>query len=168
MTTGGINAIKSRLITLIREADTSLGTTEANTHVFGDWRIAMNKIYSPKTGPKLPIVTVRISPAMLQDKFFGRLWNNGEYGEVGMYSFTAHCFAEVCTTSGEEKYKNAHDLADSILRYLASRKWHQSPHSSYPIWDIGDLNARESQPKKGGHKVCRVIIEGNIMIKRTD
>lgn len=168
MATGGINAAKKRLITLIREAEPALGATEALTHVFGDWRIGMEKIYSPQTGPKFPVVTVRISPARIQHPFYGRLWDEDTYGDVGMYAFTAHCFTSACTASGEEKYKHAHDLADSVMQYLITRKWNQTPHASYPIGDVFDLTARESEPKKGGFKVCRVIIEGSMLVKRTD
>ncbi len=168
MATGGINAAKKRLMTLIREAVPALGATEATTHVFGDWRVGMDIIYSPKTGPKFPVVTVRISPARIIHPFYGRLWTGTEYGDVGIYSFTAHCFTSACTASGEEKYKHAQDLADSIIQQLVTRKWNQSPDNSYPIWDIYDLRARESQPKRQGSRVCRMIIEGSMAVRRSD
>lgn len=168
MTGGSINAAKKRLITLIREAEPALGATEALTHVFGDWRVGMEKIYSPRTGPKLPVVTVRISPARIQHPFYGRLWTGTTYGDVGLYAFTAHCFASACTASGEERYKHAQDLADLIMQRLITRKWNQSPDDAYSICDVFDLMARESQPKKQGEKICRVIIEGSMMVRRTD
>ena len=168
MATGGMNAVKKRLITLIREAEPALGATEALTHVYGDWRIGMEKVYSPRTGPKVPVVTVRISPERIQNRFYGRLWNETTFGDVGIIAFTAHCFTSACTASGEEKYKHAHDLAESIMQYLITRKWNQSPDDSYPIGDVFDLTARESEPKKQGSKICRIIIEGSLMVRRTD
>ena len=172
MATGGMNEAKKRLITLIREAEPALGATEPTTHVFGDWRLGIEKVYGPKTGPKLPVVTVRVSPARVQSSFYGRVWESdvsGKYGDVGLYAFTAHCFASACTASGEEKYKHAHDLAEKIMQYLATRDWNSSPHDSYPIGDVFDMSARESEPSKGGaHKVCRVIIEGTMLVRRED
>lgn len=170
MASGGINEAKKRLVTLIRLADTTqLGASETSTHIFGDWRLGIEKIYGPKTGPKLPIVTVRISPARVVPSFYGRIWQGkGRTGDIGFYSFTAHVFAIACSEAGEEKYKYAHDLAEKIMQYLVTRNWNSSPHDVYPIGDVFDLSARESEPSKGAHKVCRIIIEGTLLVKRTD
>jgi len=157
--TGGIDESKKRLMALIREA-------EPLAHVFGDWRPVMENLYSPKTGLKLPVVTVRVNPATVRDMTWGR--RIPESGDMGLYSFSAHCFASACTASGEEEYKHAHDLADKIMKHLTSRDYNSAPHTSYGIVDVFDLNARESEPAKGAIKVCRVIIEGTMLVKRVD
>jgi len=157
--TGGINETKKRLIALIGEA-------EPASHVFGDWYIAQEELYSPVTGPKLPIVTVRLGPAAIWDAVYSR--RIPEKGDMALYSFSAHCFASACTAAGEEKYKHAQDLADRIMTYLNSRDWNSAPHTSYGITDVFDLTARESEPQRSKRKVCRVIIEGMMVVKRVD
>lgn len=156
---GGIDETKKRLQTLIE-------TAEPSAHVYRDWYIAQENLYSPVTGPKLPIVTLRIGPAAIWDVVYSRLIP--EKGDMALYSFSAHCFASACTESGEEKYKHAHDLADRIITYLNSQDWNSSPHSDYGITDVFDLTARESEPQRSKRKVCRVIIEGVMVVKRVD
>lgn len=166
---GGLNAAKKRLLTLIRLSyPTFLGATESATHVFGDWRLGIEKVYNPKTGLKMPIVTVRVSPARVVPSFYGRVWESGISGDIGIYSFTAHVFQSACTASGEEKYAHAHNVAEKIMHYLNVQDYHQSPHDDYPIADIFDLSARESEPKQGARNVCRIIIEGMMLVKRVD
>lgn len=127
----------------------------------------MEALYSPKTGLKLPVVTVRISPSRTEEMSYGR--RIPQSGSMVVCSFTAHCFAEACTDEGEEKYKNAHDLADRIMAYFSTRLWEQSPHRCYPIVDIYNLSTRESEPKQGPkRKICRMILEGTILAKRGD
>jgi len=111
-------------------------------------------------------VTVRISPANIADMVYSR--RIPESGDMGLYSFSAHCFASACTASGEEDYKHAHDLADRIMTHLQTRNWAVAPHTSYGIVDIFNMSARESEPAKGSRKICRVIIEGVMLIKRID
>lgn len=157
--TGGISETKKRLIALIEIA-------EPSAHVFGDWYLAQENLYSPVSGPKLPIVTVRLGPAVIWDAVYSR--RIPESGDMALYSFSAHCFASACTTDGEEKYKHAHDLADRIVVYFASRDWNSAPHTSYQIVDVFDMTARESEPQQGKKKICRVIIEGTMVVKRKD
>ena len=163
---GSINVVKKRLLALI-------GLAEPAAHVFGDWKAGIDSIYSPKTGLKLPVVTVRIGPARVVSRHYGRIWEGGgggtpKSGDVGLFTFSAHCFASACTASGEEKYKHAHDLADKIVQYLATQNWNSTTHASHAIGDVFDMTARESEPKKGARKICRVIIEGTMMVKRVD
>lgn len=161
---GGLNAAKSRLIALLKLAVPEYGL------ITGDWRVAMNNVYSPRTGRKLPIITVRVNPARVIPAHYGRLWEgeSSVTGDVGMYSFTAHCFHSNCLAEGEEKYAHAQNLAERVMKYLATRTWDQSPHDDYSIADVADLIARESEPKDGNRAVSRVIVEGTLMIKRED
>lgn len=165
LTKGGISEVKKRLLALIVLA-------EPATHAFGDWRLGIASIYSPRTGPQLPVVTVRISPAKVASRHYGRIWEGGSgtpvTGDVGMYHFSAHCFASACTASGEEKSKHALDLADKIMKYLATQDWNSGTHEDEAIGDIFEMSARESEPKKGARKICRVIVEGTMMVKRID
>ena len=154
-----MNEVKMRLKTLIKLA-------ESTVNVFGNWRLAMENLYSPVSGLKLPIVTVRVSPYSIHEVSFGR--RIPESGSMAYVSFTAHCFAEACETEGEEEYKNAHDLANTIMTYLATQKWEQTPHNAYSIVDVFDMNARESEPAKGSRKICRIIVEGTILAKKLD
>lgn len=158
--TGGISETKKRLLALIELA-------EPAAHAFGDWRLAMESIYGPVSGSKLPVVTVRISPARIVDAVYGR--RIPESGDYGVYTFSAYCFTSACTASGEEKYKHAHDLADRIKTYLSSQTWEQDPHSAYEICDVYNMTARESEPKQSSkRKICRVIVEGMMLVKRRD
>jgi len=156
---GTINEVKKRLENLIVLA-------EPTANVFGDWQLALEQIYGPVSGLKLPLVTVRISPYEPQEMTYAR--RIPESGSMVRLNFTAHCFAEACELEGEEKYKYAHDLADKILSYLSRQVWEIIPHSSYPIVDVYNLSAWESEPTKGSRKICRMIVEGTILAKRTD
>ena len=154
---GRINDAKKCLMNLIGDC----GAT-----VFGDWRPAMENIYGPVSGLKLPAVTVRISPARIWQVHYARLIP--EAGDMGVYAFTAHVFHKGCTIEGEEKYKYAQDLADKIMTYLLKQRWEALTECS--IADVYDLQARESEPRKGSksQRICRVIIEGFMLIKRVD
>jgi len=158
---GSINEIKKQFLALIVLAEPAV-------HAFGNWRLGIDSIYSPKTGPKLPVVTVRISPARVVPQFYSRLWSSTELGDLGLYSFSAHCFASACTASGEEKGKHAQDLADKIMQYFTKQDWNAGIHVDHAISDVFDMSARESEPKRGARKICRVIIEGMMLVKRVD
>ena len=162
---GSINAAKSRLIALLKLAIPEYGL------ITGDWRVAQHDMYSVKTGPKLPSITVRVNPARVVPTHYSRLWaGSGDEivsGDVGIYSFSAHCFHSNCTAAGEEKYAHAQNLADRVMQYLSTQTW--SPDlCDYCIFDVQDLTARESEPKGGNRKVSRVIVEGTLMVKRED
>lgn len=168
---GGLNTTKKRLLELIKLAIPEYGL------VSGDWRNTMDKIYSPKTGLKLPAFSIRISPARVVPSFYGRVWKGttAETGDVGLYSFSIHCFHSACNISGEEKYTHAHDIAERLMKYFGVQNWNSTtepsagdPHSDYSIGDVADMNARESEPKQGARRVCRVIIEGIMLVKRKD
>jgi len=168
---GGINAAKKRLLALIKLAIPEYGL------VSGDWRLAMDEIYSPKTGLKMPAFTIRLSPARVIPSFYGRLWEGATpvTGDVGLYSFSVHCFHSACTASGEEKYAHAHNIAERIIKYLSVQNWNSTtqpsagePHDDYSIGDVADMNARESEPKQGARRICRVIIEGVMLVRRVD
>lgn len=156
---GHINAVKARLKTLVEEA-------EPLAHVYRDWRLGVQKLASPATGKKLPMVTLRVGPVSIWDLTYGRLVP--EAGSFTSYRFSAHCFASACTITGKERYKHAHDLADKIKTYLETRDWNDTDNDDYPISDIIELNARESEPDRGSRNTCRVIIEGTILAKRED
>lgn len=154
---GRINDAKKCLMELIEEC---------GANVVGDWGLAMEMVYGPISGLKLPVVTVRISPARVWQVHYAR--RIPEAGDMGVYAFSAHVFHKRCKLTGEEKYKYTQDLADKIMHYLLTRKWEALTECS--ICDIYDLQARESQPRKGskGQQVCRIIIEGFMLIKRID
>lgn len=159
---GTINDAKKCLMELIEESD----PIQLADKVYGDWTEAMEKIYGPISGLKVPAVTVRLAPAMIWQAHYAR--RIPEAGDMGIYSFTAHVFHKGCTDAGEEKYKYTQDLADKIMHHLLTRKW--EAEESCPIADIYDIQARESEPKQGSksQKLCRIIIEGYMLVKRVD
>lgn len=159
---GGMNDAKKCLMEFIEGCDID----QLEDKVFGDWRPAMEKIYGPVSGLKLPAVTVRISPARILQVHYAR--RIPEAGDMGIYAFTAHVFHKGCTEAGEEKYKYAQNLADRIMTYLLKRKWEDEVDC--PICDVYDMQARESEPKRGSksQRICRVIIEGFMLVKRVD
>lgn len=146
---------------------TLIGEAEPLAHVFGNWREEIYDVYGPKTGNKLPAITVRISPMRVVTATYGRLIP--EAGDMGVCSFSAHCFASACTSVGEERYKYAQELADRIMKHLSKQNWNDATNINYPIADVYDLQARESEPERGSKKqICRVIIEGSVLVKRKD
>lgn len=159
---GGMNDAKKCLMQLIEESDAD----SLADKIFGDWTVAMEKIYGPISGLKIPVITVRISPARIWQTHYAR--RIPEAGDMGIYAFTAHVFHKRCTEAGEEKYKYAQNLADRIMTYLLKVKW--EAEVDCPICDIYDMQARESEPSRGpkAQRICRVIIEGFMLIKRID
>lgn len=168
---GRINDAKKCLMRMIEESAVYLkeGKPQADLKdkVFGDWTLAMEVVYGPVTGLKLPVVTVRISPARIWQAHYARRTTPAA-GDMGIYSFTAHVFHKRCMDAGEEKYKDCQDLADRIMWYLTTRRWEAEEDCA--ICDIYDVQARESEPRGGpkSQRVCRIIIEGFMLIQRAD
>lgn len=158
---GGIDAVKTDLKTYIEAASSQL-----TNKVFGDWRVGIEKIYRPRTGLRLPAVTVRISPLTVRDLVYSR--KVPEDGSMETVAFTAHIFHSACGLAGQEKYKHAHDIADIIMTYLERIDWNSGSYADSSICDIYDMSARESEPSRGPRRICRVIIEGMILSKRED
>lgn len=159
-TVGRFNIVKKKLIALIKAADTSLNDSGSIVHVFGDWRL-MTRYFR-----NAPVVTVRFSPVTYSD-LFGRVLTGGgtpTEGAMASIAFSAHVFASITTTAGEEKGKAAQDLADKIVDYLFLHRY----DATSGIDDIYGLKTRESEPAKGPRGLARVIIEGYILVERPD
>ena len=145
--TGKFNETKKDLIAKIR-----LAVPEAT--VEGNWREGIGEIVR-----HLPFVTVRMKD-VLADVYDRNIGESSD-GSIAHYPFSLFIFHSNCLTSGEEKGKYAQDVADRIMSYLA----YQPSRIGY---DIGEMNARESEPEGGYHRISRVIVEGSIHIKRID
>lgn len=156
---GGINEIKTQLMDYIEEADSTITC-------FGNWFEALDNIYGPKTGLKVPIVYVRISPVTIRHMTYSR--SVPESGSMQTFEFTAHVFDKVCKEAGQEKYKYAHDIADKIMDYLEKINWNSGAYADSAIVDVQEMQARESEPKRGAKRLCRMIIEGTLFAKRQD
>ena len=148
---GRLDPIKKHLISLIESADPTI-------HAYPDWRMNI------KHTRNFPIATVRIMDAMITDETYGRKFTSTEEGSIGIYRFSIHVFASNCKVSGEAKAKYALESADKILTYLKQNR----RNTTYGIYDISDLSARESEVANAPFNISRVIIEGNIWAKRPD
>lgn len=160
-TVGGIDAVKTDLKTYVEASSAQL-----TGKVFGDWRLGIEKIYAPRTGLKLPACTIRISPLTVRDWVYSR--KVPESGSMETVAFTIHVFHSANNLSGQEKYANCHNIADQIMTHLESINWNSGIYVNSSIADISNLSVRESEPSKGARRICRVIIEGEILSKRED
>lgn len=148
---GRIDPIKKHLLTMIENADPTI-------HAYPDWRMNITRIRN------FPIATVRIMDAMMTDEVYGRKFTSSEEGSIGAYRFSIHVFASNCKVGNEAKAKYALESADKIITYLKQNR----RNSTYGIYDISDISARESEPANAPFNISRVIIEGNIWAKRPD
>jgi hypothetical protein len=144
---GKFNETKKDLIAKIK-----LAVPEAT--VEGNWREGINEIVR-----NLPFVTVRLKDVLAD--VYDRNIGESYLGCIGHYAFSLFIFHSNCVESGEEKGKYCQDVADRIMSYLA----YQPSRIGY---DIGEFNSRESEAERGAHRISRVIVEGNIHIKRYD
>lgn len=122
--------------------------------VEGNWRQSIQHIVRD-----LPFVTVRMKD-VLSDVYDRNIGESSD-GSIAHYPFSLFIFHSNCMEDGEEKGKYAQDIADRIISCLA-------PQPSAVGFDIEGLTARESEPEGGGHRISRVIVEGQINIKRID
>jgi len=147
MASGKFNETKKALINAVK-------TSVPEATVEGSWRQTIEHIVR-----NLPFVTVRLKD-ILSDVYDRNIGETSD-GSIAHYPFSLFIFHSNCMESNEEKGKYAQDVADRILSYLAGQP-------SVVGYDIDELIARESEPERGGHRISRVIIEGNIHIKRID
>jgi hypothetical protein len=145
---GKFNPTKKQLIAAIK-------TAVPEAWVSGNWRDNIIEMIR-----NLPFVYVRIFPARFTD-VYERNIGGGTSGSLANYHFILHIFHSNCYESGEEKGKYSQDLTDRIIDYLIVQP---SPVGA----DIGNMDCRESEPTHGNHKISRVIVEGDILIKRID
>lgn len=144
---GKFNETKKALITQIKLAIPE-GTVE------GNWRQDIGNMVR-----NLPFITVRMKD-VLSDVYDRDIGETSE-GSIAHYSLSLFIFHSNCLEAGEEKGKYAQGVADRIISYLAAQP-------SKIGYDIGDFDCRESEPERGGHRISRVIVEGQLHIKRID
>lgn len=151
VTEGNIYDVKEAMITHISEADESL--QPKTTHVFPKWNLDVWETDSAK----MPVVTVRIGPANINETVYGRQLGGDKRGNHVVYFFTAHVHHE--NDTGTEPSKKAMDLADKIITKLE-----QSEDSSSGIVYYDGLTYREASALHYG--LSRVIIEGYVFVRR--
>ena len=150
-TEGNIYDVKNAIMTHISEADSSL--TPKASHVFPKWDL---DVWETDTS-KMPIVTVRIGPANINETVYGRQLGDSKIGNHITYYFTAHVHHTI--DDGVEPSKNAMDLADKIITKLE-----QSEDSDSGIIHYSGITYREASGMH--HGLARVIIEGYVFVRR--
>lgn len=150
---GGISAVKTKVLSLIAAADSSL-TPEAS-HVFPNWRTDIAYLET-----SYPVVTVKIGIVDVSERIYGRQISSSVRGHFSIYTFSAHVWNTNATTG--PKSANACALADKIIDYLY--KYVGDDVSG--IRSFINLSGRESEPERGPQRLSRVIIEGFIEVKR--
>jgi len=151
---GGISAVKSKLMEIIVDADSSLAPK--NTHVLSNWRIELWKLEND-----FPIVTVRVGIVNLNELIYGRKVGWNQQGHYVGYQFSLHVWHENADDP-DPKSKNACDLADKIIDVLEM----YSGDSTSGIERFYNITSIESEPERGPQRMSRVIIEGFILAKR--
>ena len=155
---GSTQYLKKRLGTLVTEA------ISGNPHfgtIINDWDKIPQYI-----ARNLPIVSIRMGTTTTEDEYYGMILqsaNSLTQGKTEMVDFSIHCFASACREDGEEEYRYAHKLADSVKDKLEEERFAQR---SYGITDIVDLTSRPSMFESVPRSVKRVIVEGKIEIVR--
>lgn len=163
---GRLNPTKERLMTVISEATAVL--LPKVTHI-----IPADKLNSDSLRV-LPLVSVRINPVNIDDKFYDRIFKGMRledyytggtiyFGSIAVFSFTAHVHTSANSNVGEDRNRWAQELADKIINKLTTEA---DNLSTYGIEDIFDVKARESTI--AGLKLGRVIISGKLLCTRYD
>jgi hypothetical protein len=159
---GRMTAVKNKMLEIISGADPSL--LPQNTHVRGDWKIAINYLET-----NYPIVTLRLGNVNVIEQIYGRQMSATRRGHYVAYSFSAHVWAEKSYQlfdEGADEHQTqarlASDLADIIIDTL--EKYNGDETSGICYFD--NITARESEPERGPQRLTRIIIEGMILVKR--
>jgi hypothetical protein len=145
--TGKFNETKKDFMAKIK-----LAVPEAT--VEGNWRQDIGNMVR-----NLPFVTVRLSEVL--SEVYDRDIGESSSGSIADYHFSAYVFHSNCNDAGEEKGKHAQDVADRIMSYFEKQP-------SCIGFDVYDTTARESEPERGASRISRVIVEGQLHIKRID
>lgn len=146
---GRFNQSKRQFITRVATAIPE-GTVE------GNWRNDTTWVRF------LPYINVAFSE--LDWDVYDRNIGEADSGSMADFRFTIHIFHSNCYEAGNEKGKYAQDVADRIKDVLLP---FDSPQASN-WWDVSGVTMRESEPEGGMHRISRVIVEGNLHVKRID
>jgi hypothetical protein len=151
---GGISAVKTKILELISASSSNLSPQA--THVHPNWKTDISYLET-----NFPVVTVRLGPANISEKVYGRQLGNDTRGTYTAYALSMHVWDERAST--DPASKNACDLADTIINYLLN----YTGDSTSGIVYFDALTVRESEPDpRGPQRLCRVIIEGFVFCKR--
>lgn len=148
---GNLVDVKDAIMTHISEADVSL--TPKAEHVFPKWNL---DVWESDTD-KMPIVTVRVGPANINETAYGRMLGSATKGTYATFYFTAHVHHEIA--SGTEPSTTAMNLADKIITKLE-----KSEDEASGIVHYSGITYREAS---GMHNnLARIIIEGYVFVRR--
>ena len=116
----------------------------------------------------LPLATIRLGPATIEDEFYGRQvgydsWSDVYEGEMKSWDFSIYCFASACRESGEDSNKYVQQLADDLTNYLQKeRSWQRG----FAIKDILPSTTKESNVLRMPRNVRRIMLDGKVWIRR--
>lgn len=151
VTEGNIVDVKDAIMTHISEADASLAPK--TEHVFPKWNL---DVWESDTD-KMPVVTVRVGPANINETAYGRMLSSVKQGTYATFYFTAHVHHEIAT--GTEPSKTVMDLADKIITKLE-----KSEDAASGIVHYAGITYREASGMH--HGLARIIIEGYVFVRR--
>lgn len=151
VTEGNLVDIKNAIVTHISEADSSL--LPKAEHVFSKWGL---DVWETDTD-KMPVVTVRVGPANLNETAYGRMLSNSKQGTYATFYFTAHVHHTIA--SGTEPSTTVMNLADKIITKLE-----KSDDVASGIVHYDGITYREASGMH--HGLARVIIEGYVFVRR--
>lgn len=116
----------------------------------------------------LPLVTVRLGLMVPESDIYGMVLSSSNaetvMGKMESWSFTLYCLASACKESGESSDRYVHQFTDAIKDYLEQYRFSES---DYEVYDITDLTDRESNVEGLPRNVRRMIIEGNLWVRKT-
>lgn len=151
VTEGNLVDVKDAIMTHISEADVSL--TPKAEHVFPKWRL---DVWESDTD-KMPVVTVRVGPANINETAYGRMLSSVIKGTYATFYFTAHVHHEIA--SGTEPSTTVMNLADKIITKLE-----KSEDEASGIVHYSGITYREASGMHDG--LARIIIEGYVFVRR--
>jgi hypothetical protein len=159
---GRMTPVKNAMLSIIAGADASLYPQD--THVRGDWKIAVNYLET-----NYPVVTLRVGNVDMTEKVYGRQIGGNTRGHFVLYAFSAHVWAEKSYQLFEEgsdeqqtQARPASEIADAIIDTLEE---YSGDDISGIRW-FDKVTARESEPERGPQRLTRFIIEGFVMVRR--
>jgi len=157
---GRKESVKKRLVAMIDSAISGapyFGTSS------GEWKdLPIN------FAQNLPLVTVRLGLMGPESDVYGMVLSSSNAetveGKMESWSFTLYCLASACKEAGESSDRYVHQFTDAIKDYLEQYRFSESANE---INDITDLTDRESNVEGLPRNIRRMIIEGNLWVRKT-
>jgi len=158
------SAIKGRYRAVLERLVLLVGNS-LNEADYDEYYVTGDYTQLPTNLSKMPYVTVRINPVLIEDETYGRRLPS--VGSMATHYFTLYVYETSNTVASENKNRDAHICARTIMDFLRGKDQDSTEGETYGIYRIYDIGARESEPE-GLRGISRMIVTGAMWVKRLD